>query len=186
MPRAALPVVRLQPPIPLSFTHGCKLTKELVSGLYWAMSPLLAVELFRALIHFGDLGTPEASLSWCEHAEREEWKEAAIVGSRESFKFWPLVSPFRCIVSLHLPDGVAGQSLTYCLDRPTSFALHMHSIARVAGTALPRHSFIASHRRVKITAILLSFKSFLADRTIGRAYGTVCRLSSVCLSVCRL
>ena len=28
---------------------------------------------------------------------------------------------------------------------------------------------------------------FLADRTIGRAYGTVCRLSSVvCLSVCRL
>jgi len=24
--------------------------------------------------------------------------------------------------------------------------------------------------------------SFLADRTIGRAYGTVCRLSSVCLS----
>ena len=24
---------------------------------------------------------------------------------------------------------------------------------------------------------------FLADRTIGRAYGTVCRLSSVCLSV---
>ena len=25
---------------------------------------------------------------------------------------------------------------------------------------------------------------FLADRTIGRAYGTVCRLSSVCLSVC--
>ena len=26
---------------------------------------------------------------------------------------------------------------------------------------------------------------FLADRTIGRAYGTVCRLS-VCLSVCRL
>ena len=28
-------------------------------------------------------------------------------------------------------------------------------------------------------------KQFLADRTIGRAYGTVCRLS-VCLSVCRL
>ena len=28
-------------------------------------------------------------------------------------------------------------------------------------------------------------KEFLADRTIGRAYGTVCRLSSVCrLSVC--
>ena len=28
---------------------------------------------------------------------------------------------------------------------------------------------------------------FLADRTIGRAYGTVCLLSSVCLSVvCRL
>ena len=28
-------------------------------------------------------------------------------------------------------------------------------------------------------------RQFLADRTIGRAYGTVCRLSSVCLlSVC--
>ena len=26
------------------------------------------------------------------------------------------------------------------------------------------------------------FAGFLADRTIGRAYGTVCRLSSVCLS----
>jgi len=27
---------------------------------------------------------------------------------------------------------------------------------------------------------------FLADRTIGRAYGTVCRLSVVCLSVCNV
>jgi len=25
---------------------------------------------------------------------------------------------------------------------------------------------------------------FLADRTIGRAFGTLCRLSVVCLSVC--
>ena len=34
---------------------------------------------------------------------------------------------------------------------------------------------------------LVLFSWFLADRTIGRAYGTVCRLSVVCLSVvCRL
>ena len=31
----------------------------------------------------------------------------------------------------------------------------------------------------------LAFISFLADRTIGRAFGTVCRLS-VCLSVCNV
>ena len=31
--------------------------------------------------------------------------------------------------------------------------------------------------------LLLCIYSFLADRTIGRAYGTVCRLSSVCLPV---
>ena len=31
----------------------------------------------------------------------------------------------------------------------------------------------------------LAYKSYwLADRTIGRAFGTMCRLSSVCLSVC--
>jgi len=32
--------------------------------------------------------------------------------------------------------------------------------------------------------ISLYLTSFLADRTIGRAFGTLCRLTVVCLSVC--
>ena len=36
-----------------------------------------------------------------------------------------------------------------------------------------------------LSSVFVVLRGFLADRTIGRAYGTVCRLS-VCLSVCRL
>jgi len=74
--------------------------------------------------------------------------------------FGPLVSPFKRMVSSHSPDGAAGLSLTHCLDDPTSSALCMHSVARVAGTALPRRSFVVSHRRVN-TAILNYHSSHL-------------------------
>ena len=61
--------------------------------------------------------------------------------------FGPLVSPCRRMVPSHSPDGTAGLSLTHCLDNPTLFALHMRSVICVAGTALPRRSFVASHRK---------------------------------------
>jgi len=44
-------------------------------------------------------------------------------------------------------------------------------------------SWAASAQPGPASSILLG--RFLADRTIGRAFGTLCRLS-VCLSVCRL
>ena len=39
------------------------------------------------------------------------------------------------------------------------------------------------HFKYDMIAVKSNTERFLADRTIGRAYGTVCRLSSVCLSV---
>jgi len=35
-----------------------------------------------------------------------------------------------------------------------------------------------------VIAIVFAADAFMADRTIGRAFGTVSRLSVVCLSVC--
>ena len=67
----------------------------------------------------------------------------------------PWSSPFKRMVYSHSPDGVTGQSLTHCLDRLTSFALHMCGMAdRMVGIALPRRSFVVSHRRVNNAAIL--------------------------------
>jgi len=98
------------------------------------------------------------------------------VGSRESFKFWPQVSPCRCMVYSHSPDG-----------NPTLSALRMRSVARLAGTALPRCSFVASHRRVNIAAILLSFKTSLSSfigRTTAANWSNTTRISTQLCRCC--
>jgi len=80
-PRAALLVVRLQSPIPLSFTYGWEMTKEPARSLYRAALPPLAVEPFWALSPLWDSGVPEASSSCGNCIERAEWEEAARTAS---------------------------------------------------------------------------------------------------------
>jgi len=61
--------VRLQPPIPSSFTHGWKMTKEPARGLYGAMLPPLAVEPFQALSPLWDSEAPEVWSSLGDHVK---------------------------------------------------------------------------------------------------------------------
>jgi len=44
--------------------------------------------------------------------------------------------------------------------------------------------FIAYRHLSGLAASHKAYFTFLADRTIGRAFATACRLSVVCLSVC--
>jgi len=46
----------------------------------------------------------------------------------------------------------------------------------------PAENFALLNKICNFCASFIVYQ-FLADRTIGRAFGTVCRLSSVCLSV---
>ena len=59
--------------------------------------------------------------------------------------------------------------------RPLNIIGHCRDPQKALPCVKPRY---VSHHALK------SVQSFLADRTIGRAFATGCRLSVVCLSVC--
>jgi len=83
----------------------------------------------------------------------------------------PSAAPVKCLVTVDCATSVT------LLPAIVEYLISLIAARRYTPSGSPACHGRAAARLLRI---------LLANRTIGRAFGTVCQLSSVCLSVCRL